>query len=62
MLDPDVYPLNLACWDGRVTEHWQEEEHALDKPSRPTAAPVVVTDSTPPEAANKESKPAAGGK
>jgi len=30
IFDPDVYPLNLACWDGRVSKHWQEEEHALD--------------------------------
>lgn len=28
--DPDVYPLNMACWDGRVSEHWQHEEHALE--------------------------------
>lgn len=31
MFDPDVYPLNLACWDGRVTEHWHHEEHPLDE-------------------------------
>lgn len=31
IFDPDVYPLNLACWDGKVSEHWQEEEHPLDK-------------------------------
>jgi formate dehydrogenase gamma subunit len=30
IFDPDVYPLNLACWDGRVSRHWQEEEHPLD--------------------------------
>ncbi len=30
IVDPDVYPLNLACWDGKVSEHWQEEEHPLD--------------------------------
>jgi formate dehydrogenase gamma subunit len=30
IFDPDVYPLNLACWDGKVSEHWQEEEHPLD--------------------------------
>lgn len=33
MFDPDVYPLNLACWDGKVSEHWQEEEHGLEKPT-----------------------------
>ncbi len=30
IFDPDVYPLNMACWDGRVTEHWQHEEHPLE--------------------------------
>jgi len=30
IFDPDVYPLNMACWDGRVSEHWQAEEHPLD--------------------------------
>jgi len=35
IFDPDVYPLNLACWDGNVSEHWQEEEHPLDKSCHP---------------------------
>lgn len=30
MFDPDVYPLNWAWLDGRVTEHWYREEHGLD--------------------------------
>ncbi len=30
MFDPDVYPINLAAWHGRVTRHWQEDEHPLD--------------------------------
>ncbi len=30
IFDPDVYPVNLACWDGKVSQHWQEEEHPLD--------------------------------
>ena len=34
IFDPDVYPLNPACWDGRVSEHWQEEEHPLDKQTK----------------------------
>jgi formate dehydrogenase gamma subunit len=32
MFDPDVYPVNLACWDGKVSEHWHEEEHGLEPP------------------------------
>jgi formate dehydrogenase gamma subunit len=31
IFDPDVYPLNLACWDGKVSEHWQQEEHSLEQ-------------------------------
>lgn len=30
IFDPDVYPLNLACLNGKVSHHWQEEEHPLD--------------------------------
>jgi formate dehydrogenase gamma subunit len=30
IFDPDVYPVNWACWDGKVSEHWYAEEHALD--------------------------------
>jgi hypothetical protein len=33
-----VYPLNMACWDGKVSEHWQKEEHALDTATLPSAA------------------------
>ena len=35
IFDPDVYPLNPACLDGRVSEHWQAEEHPLER--RPDA-------------------------
>lgn len=31
IFDPDVYPLNWACWNGKVSKHWQEEEHPLDE-------------------------------
>jgi formate dehydrogenase gamma subunit len=30
IFDPDVYPLNPACWDGRVSQRWQQEEHPLE--------------------------------
>ena len=29
IFDPDVYPLNWAFWNGKVSKHWQEEEHPL---------------------------------
>lgn len=51
IFDPDVYPLNLACWDGRVSKHWQEEEHPLED-----------SDSdTPPTSPPKEPEPAIAG-
>jgi formate dehydrogenase gamma subunit len=31
IFDPDVYPLNWACWKGKVSRHWQEEEHPLER-------------------------------
>jgi formate dehydrogenase gamma subunit len=54
IFDPDVYPLNMACWDGKVSEHWQKEEHALEPvapsshasnkpgPAHPAAAPNAI--------------------
>ncbi len=30
IFDPDVYPLNMACWDGHVSEEWQKHEHPLE--------------------------------
>ncbi|HKH99507.1 MAG TPA: cytochrome b/b6 domain-containing protein [Candidatus Sulfotelmatobacter sp.] len=30
-LDPDVYPMNWAWWDGRMTLHHYREEHGLDQ-------------------------------
>jgi formate dehydrogenase gamma subunit len=31
IFDPDVYPLNRACWRGKVSKHWHDEEHPLDE-------------------------------
>ena len=31
IFDPDVYPLNWACWNGKVSKHWHQEEHPLDE-------------------------------
>jgi cytochrome b subunit of formate dehydrogenase len=33
IFDPDVYPINPACWDGRVSKEWQAHEHPLDSKS-----------------------------
>lgn len=39
IFDPDIYPLNAACWDGRVSEEWQKHEHPLED-HNPTLAPT----------------------
>ncbi|HUB87011.1 MAG TPA: cytochrome b/b6 domain-containing protein [Verrucomicrobiae bacterium] len=31
IFDPDVYPLNTACLDGKVSEEWQQHEHPLEE-------------------------------
>lgn len=35
IFDPDVYPINTACLDGKMPEHLYHEEHALDKDVTP---------------------------
>ena len=49
IFDPDVYPLNTACWNGRVSEEWQKHEHPLD----------TLENGKPPAG---ETKPSAGAK
>ena len=51
IFDPDVYPLNWACWNGKVSKHWQEEEHALERDPSEAAA------SEPVGAERKEPRP-----
>jgi formate dehydrogenase gamma subunit len=43
IFDPDVYPLNWACWNGKVTKHWQEEEHPLEQPAQAECAASPAT-------------------
>jgi formate dehydrogenase gamma subunit len=38
IFDPDVYPLNWACWNGKVSKHWQEEEHPRERDPSEAAA------------------------
>src|SRR5438552_2963173 len=42
IFDPDVYPLNWACWNGKVSKHWHDEEHPLE-----TAPPEAEPPCTP---------------
>ncbi len=50
IFDPDVYPMNTAWLDGRVSEHWYREEHELDRKSLPgsvVSSPQEESDDTP---------------
>ena len=55
--DPDVYPMNWAWWDGKMTLHHYREEHGLD-----TKPLIEITDSVSesgqPSESNEESEPA----
>ncbi|HLH53386.1 MAG TPA: cytochrome b/b6 domain-containing protein [Verrucomicrobiae bacterium] len=43
IFDPDVYPLNWACWKGKVSQHWNEEEHPLEiSPGDPRSATTLT--------------------
>jgi formate dehydrogenase gamma subunit len=48
IFDPDVYPLNWAVWNGKVSRHWQEEEHPLDTSALGGEPPVASGPKTPP--------------
>ncbi len=38
IFDPEVYPLNTACLDGRISEEFQVHEHPLEPPTEPRRA------------------------
>jgi formate dehydrogenase gamma subunit len=40
IFDPDIYPVNWACWNGKVSKQWHEDEHPLDDlEPKPTPTP-----------------------
>lgn len=47
IFDPDIYPANWACLNGKVSAHWQEEEHPLENVAG-AAEPVLVSRETKP--------------
>jgi cytochrome b subunit of formate dehydrogenase len=53
--DPDVYPMNGAWWDGKMTLHHYRQEHGLDTSAISGADEVAV------EAASPQAKPHASG-
>jgi formate dehydrogenase gamma subunit len=65
IFDPDVYPINWAWWDGKVTAQWQEEEHPLDQPSLHSSACLgarLPEEKPAFEPAHPAGEPEAGGK
>jgi len=50
IFDPEVYPMNWACWDGRVSAKWYAHEHPLD----PKLTVEVAKKDGPPEGAKSE--------
>lgn len=49
--DPDVYPMNWAWWDGKMSEKHYREEHGLDAT---TLAPADAVDTAAASADNEE--------
>jgi len=60
-LDPDVYPMNWAWWDGKMPVHRYREEHGLDTEALAAAGvesePVEDEDGAPPVEAKPEGRP-----
>jgi cytochrome b subunit of formate dehydrogenase len=52
IFDPDVYPLNWAFWDGKISEHHLREHHArlYDELQAPPPAEEGPADAAPAEA------------
>ena len=50
-LDPDVYPMNWAWWDGKMSLHHYQEEHGLDP-----NPDIVESDDSDPEAVIAEER------
>ncbi len=48
-VDPDVYPMNWAWWDGKVSEHHYREEHGLDSETLLAAAERIRIQAIPPQ-------------
>src|SRR4051794_29958048 len=55
--DPDVYPMNWAWWDGKMTLHHYREEHGLDEHPQIDSADNV-SEPTTTEGAGDDREPA----
>jgi cytochrome b subunit of formate dehydrogenase len=54
-LDPDVYPMNWAWWDGKMPVHHYQEEHGLDRATLSGSAAAAEEAET---TSDRESEPA----
>ncbi len=54
IFDPDIYPLNWAVWNGKVSKHWHDDEHPLET-CEARAEPAKAKDTAEP---NQEEEPA----
>jgi len=55
--DPDVYPMNWAWWDGKMTLHHYREEHGLDNNPRIDMPPTLDEPAESTAQAAEESEP-----
>jgi hypothetical protein len=56
--DPDVYPMNWAWWDGKMTLHHYRDEHGLDRAAIANRAGEIEG---PAEEAKEEEEPTVTG-
>jgi len=56
-LDPDVYPMNWAWWDGKMSLERYREEHALDSETLLQAANTEAVEQTAAEQAAETAQP-----
>jgi len=59
IFDPDVYPMNWAWLDGRVSARWYQHEHPLDYARLVAAGTTETIEAVPRDAASKDTAIAA---
>jgi cytochrome b subunit of formate dehydrogenase len=56
--DPDVYPMNWAWWDGKMTLHHYRDEHGLDSATLSTAYSEDIESTEAEQATHADPEPA----
>jgi len=59
IFDPDVYPMNWAWLDGRVSARWYQHEHPLDYARLVAAGTTEAVEAAPHDAASEDTRIAA---